>query len=273
MKNFFYLTMLSIVILATSCSKVEDQLNDASYLNGVSSSIETISLPTTVTNLVADQYPGFAISSTEASNTAGKYNYNVNIENANETVTVSFDNSWSNAISDRGGKGGPDGGKGGPGGKGFHPKDSTRTPVKLADLCQGAKDYVATNYVGYEIKKALKRDSSGVITFIVLVEKDTLHVALIFDANCNFVSIAPLPIGHGNGGGHGKGKGHGTVVDLTTIPASVTSFLATSYTGFTISKAVYVDGKGTPRYIVEITDGTNKKVLVFDANWAFVKEL
>lgn len=265
MKKFFFLTMLSIVILATSCSKVEDQLNDASYLNGVTSSIETISLPTTVTNYVAEQYPGYAISTTDPSNTGGQYTYEVNIENASETITISFDNDWSGAINDRGGKGGKNGG-----GKGKHPKDSTRTPVLLADLCQGAKDYVAANYPGYVIEKALKRDSLGTITFIVLAELDTTHVALVFDANCNFLSIAPLPVGHGKGGGKGK---HGTVVDLTTIPAVATDYLAANYTGFTISKAVYVDGKGNPRYIVEITDGTNKKVLVFDTNWAFVKEL
>jgi uncharacterized membrane protein YkoI len=270
MKKVLYLTMLAIVILATSCSKVEDQLSDAAYLDGISSSIQTISLPTSVTDLVVQQYPNYAIVSTEMSNTGGKYRYHVNIESSTEQLTLTYDNQWGNLITERGHKG--QGGGNDPNGK-KHPKDSTRTPIKLEDLCQGAKDYAAANYAGYELKKALKRDSSGVITYIVLLVKaGTQPVALVFDADCNFIKVADLPFCHGKGG-HGKGHGKGTPVDITTIPTTVTDFLATTYSGFTISKAALIEGKGDARYVVEIVNGTEKKVLVFDKNWVFVKEL
>ena len=270
MKKVLYLTMFAIVILASSCSKVDDQLNDAAYLDGITSSIQTISLPKSVTDLVLQQYPNYAIVNTEMSNTGGKYRYHVNIENGSEQLSLTYDNQWGNLVTERGHKG-----PGGFNGKGDkkHPKDSTRTPIKLEDLCQGAKDYAAANYAGYELKKALKRDSAGVITYIVLLVKPgTQPVALVFDADCNFVKVAELPFCHGKGG-HGKGHGKGTPVDLTTIPTTVTDFLAASYSGFTISKAALIEGKGDQRYVVEIVSGTEKKVLLFDKNWVFVKEL
>lgn len=265
--------LLGLVAILSSCSKLDNQvdaLNDAAYLNDGSSSLSALTLPQSVSDNILSNYQSYEVTSVDATNENGSYTYNVALSRGADELNLTYSNSWNFQSSERGG-----GGKGK--GKGGNLPDSLKHKhgfFPIDSLCQSAKDYVTTNYAGYTIRKAIKRDSAGIVTYIVVARLDsTTVVALKFDANCNFVSTIDLPIdGKGHGKGH-KGGGKGTAVDLATIPTSVTDFLASNYTGFTISNAVYVEGKGTPRYIVKISDGTNTKVLVFDSNWAFVKEL
>ncbi|UFH55731.1 hypothetical protein [Spirosoma sp. KNUC1025] len=61
-----------------------------------------------------------------------------------------------------------------------------------------------------------------------------------------------------------------TTVDVSTLPAAVTSYISTNYAGATIKDA-RKDDQG--RYLVAITVSSVVKLLVFNADGTFVKEV
>jgi hypothetical protein len=184
--------------------------------------------------------------------------------------------------------------RGGDGSGGNHGgKVHKGTPVNLTDVPQAAKDYATTNYAAYTVASAGKRDSAGVITYhLFLVPKDaavttTGTVALIFDANWKFVKVATprqhaegsVAGGHGNKGKDGSTGKHGvkgvvTSIDLTTVPQAAKTIVAAQAAGYTIEGAVKEDRSGVITYIIRATKtGVHPALLVFDANWAFVKRI
>jgi hypothetical protein len=166
------------------------------------------------------------------------------------------------------------------------------TPVNLTDVPQSAKDYATKNYATYDIKSAGKRDSAGVVTYHLFLVPKTASatatpVALVFDAKWVFVKVATprqrpegeVGGGHGNrGDGHNDGKkgikGVVTSIALTDIPAAAKTTAGTEAAGFTIEGAVKEDRNGVITYIVRTTKtGAKPILLVFDANWKFVKRI
>jgi hypothetical protein len=65
---------------------------------------------------------------------------------------------------------------------------ATRTPVTVADLPKAIQDDLAKTWAGYTAKNAYKVDRESVITYKVLVAKDTIQMALNYDAAGKFVS-------------------------------------------------------------------------------------
>ncbi|MCB0517736.1 MAG: PepSY-like domain-containing protein [Lewinellaceae bacterium] len=162
--------------------------------------------------------------------------------------------------------------RGGPGFRCMH-GDS----VDVATLPQGITDYVAANYSGETIVKAVAKPNGG---FAVELSGGAI---LLFKADGTFFrecGDGPEPGGgHGGPGGHHgghHGPGHGPgpnggcavgdTIDIATLPAGVTDYVTANYNGETIVVAVV---KPTGKFGVELSNGI---VLLFKPDGTFIKE-
>ncbi len=78
------------------------------------------------------------------------------------------------------------------------PSNSTRTPLKVADLPKAVQDDLAKSYAGYTTRDAFKLDKNNTITYKVIIEKDTNRFSLVYDNNGKFLnskSISQKPFG------------------------------------------------------------------------------
>ena len=131
------------------------------------------------------------------------------------------------------------------------------TSVDIATLPATITTYINTNYAGSTIKFAGK-DEKG--QYVVGVSLNSVETGLLFDANGAFVQA----LTH-----YGK-KAKLTEVDITTLPASVGTYVTANYAGYTIKKA----GKDTDgNLLVGIKNDTTHKVLKFDSAGVFKEEL
>jgi hypothetical protein len=158
-------------------------------------------------------------------------------------------------------------------------------PIKVTEVGQAAKDYITKNYAGYTTLMASKRDSAGVVTYGVVVGKQTTPptppVVLIFDANWKFVKVAPAPRPENDPKKDPKNdpknevKPVVTSIALTDIPKAATDYAAANVAGYVVQGAVkMVDGKGVASYtLLMAKTGARPVALLFDANWKFVKRL
>ncbi len=156
--------------------------------------------------------------------------------------------------------------------RGQAPGDTTQkrpplTEMDIAALPASIADYITKTYAGATIKKAGK-DKEGNIH--VLIEKDAKPIGLLFNANGVFQKeLPPPPQEHGMQQGQ-DGPPQLTEVDLTTLPAAITDYIAKTYAGATIKKAGK-DEKGNYSLMIE-KDG-KPLGLLFDATGVFQKEL
>jgi len=70
-----------------------------------------------------------------------------------------------------------------------------RTSVLVADLQKDITDNIATDYVGYTIKEAVKVEENDVVTYEVVVVKETTTETLVYDNAGKFLKkLLPLPV-------------------------------------------------------------------------------
>ncbi len=69
-----------------------------------------------------------------------------------------------------------------------------RTTVLVADLQKAITDNIAKDYVGYTIKEATKVTTKDIVTYEVVVVKETVTETLEYDNDGKFVKkILPTP--------------------------------------------------------------------------------
>jgi len=69
-----------------------------------------------------------------------------------------------------------------------------RTNVLVADLQKTVTDNIAKDFVGYTIKEATKVTDNGIVTYEVVVVKETTTETLVYDKDGKFVKkILPVP--------------------------------------------------------------------------------
>lgn len=142
-------------------------------------------------------------------------------------------------------------------------RDSSCRKIRIDSLMPAITDYIALNYPGASIKRAGTGRDGKFVIIIQLADKSLKM--LLFDANGNFVQELSPKI-HRK---HGPGK-HLTEVDITSLLADITNYIDTNYAGSTIERAgITVDGK----FVIALTYNGNRKLLLFDANGNFIKEL
>ena len=130
-------------------------------------------------------------------------------------------------------------------------------PIDITALATSITSYINTNYAGAIIKFAGKDDKGQTV---VGFEANGVRTGLLFDANGAFVQKLEKF----------AEKSKLTEVAVTTLPASITAYVASKYAGFSIKRAG-IDADGN--YLVGLDNGTNHKVLKFDAKGNFVTEL
>ncbi len=150
---------------------------------------------------------------------------------------------------------------------GFHCR-SNITKIAAADLPAAVTSAISASYTGATVDYAAKDDTGN---FLVAITQNSARKTLLFNADGTFNK--ELALGHKQGGhGHsGFGRGSLSQVAITDLPATITSYIATTYAGSTINVA----GKDATRgYIVMITltDGT-RKALLFNTDGTFAQEV
>lgn len=69
-----------------------------------------------------------------------------------------------------------------------------RTPVMVADLQKTITDNIAKDYVGFTVKEATSVTTKGVVTYEVVVVKETVTETLVYDSTGKFVKKLPPPL-------------------------------------------------------------------------------
>ena len=132
------------------------------------------------------------------------------------------------------------------------------TSIDITALSATITSYINTNYAGATIRFAGTDDKGQ--TVVGLTDINAARVGLLFDTNGAFVQKLEK---------FGE-KSKLTEVAVTALPASITSYITTNYAGFTIKRAgTNADGN----YIVGLDNGTDHKVVKFDATGKFVEEM
>jgi len=73
-------------------------------------------------------------------------------------------------------------------------EEPLRAVVLVADLQKTITDNIAKDYVGYTIKEATKVTEKGIVTYEVVVVKETTTETLVYDNDGKFVKkLPPLP--------------------------------------------------------------------------------
>lgn len=132
--------------------------------------------------------------------------------------------------------------------------------INVDSLPAGILDYINANYPdSLDIHRAFLTDEGN---YIVILSN---HVAVVFDANGNFVEEITLP----SGGGHGGPGGHnGTHIPVDSLSATITDYITANYPdSLEIHKAVLLPDGNTLVIL------SNHIGVVFDANGNFVEEI
>lgn len=113
--------------------------------------------------------------------------------------------------------------------------------------------YITANYAADTLVKAFKnRDSS----YILLSKSNSLY-APIFDGSGSFVKRTQLPSWSGNC----------SAIEQSALPATVLSYLNTTYPNYTFKKAFSISANGTAKgYVVMIDANNTKYVVEFDTS-------
>lgn len=131
------------------------------------------------------------------------------------------------------------------------------TSIEITALAASITTYINTNYAGATIKFAGKDDKGQTV---VGLELNSVRTGLLFDANGAFVQKLEK---------FGQ-KSKLNKVEVSALPATITSYVTANYATFTIKRAG-TDADGN--YIVGIKNDTDHKVLKFDATGKFVEEM
>jgi len=132
------------------------------------------------------------------------------------------------------------------------------TEVATADLPVAVTDYINANYAGSEIKYAAKDQSGKIVVALTLT--DGTAKGLLFNADGTFKEELAQ---HAH-------KAKLTKVEISTLPASVTSYITSNYANADIKLAATNDAG---EYFVAITVDNSVKILLFNADGTFSKEL
>lgn len=131
------------------------------------------------------------------------------------------------------------------------------TPIEVTALGTSITNYINANYAGATIKFAGKDDKGQTV---VGLDLNNVRTGLLFDAKGAFVQKLEK---------FGE-RSKLTEVAVTALPTSISSYVTSKYAGFAIKRA----GKDADgNYIVGLDNGTDHKVLKFDAKGNFVEEM
>lgn len=66
---------------------------------------------------------------------------------------------------------------------------SVKTTIKVVDLQKAITDKIAKEYAGFTIKKAQSVEKNNIVTYHVVIVKDTIKETLVYDKDGKFVKM------------------------------------------------------------------------------------
>ena len=129
---------------------------------------------------------------------------------------------------------------------------------KISALPAAITQYFAANYAQDTLKNAWKVKNGN----IIVISKNGSYFGSAFTAAGVFVKRAALTVM----------PGKGTPVATANLPATITSYLTSTYPNYVLDKAFSHSENGTLKgYLVIIDANLTKYAVVFDASGNFVK--
>lgn len=127
-------------------------------------------------------------------------------------------------------------------------RNQRKTKIDFSALSSTIVNYLDANYNGYTAKGAVQiTDANGtVIGYIAIITLNDKPIAIKFDANGNFIKVLELRQGidifnnrkfHLGGCFDGRDGKHRDSIAITNLPASIVTYITTTFTTDTIVKA------------------------------------
>jgi hypothetical protein len=142
----------------------------------------------------------------------------------------------------------------------------TATAIDEATLPAIALDYLTATYPGYTLIHAgEKKDSAGVTKgFVADIKYNDLYYHLHFDATGQFLTVTEKK---------GKHNGKGVKVAQADLPATIKTYLETTYPAYVFDDAISFTVDGVVKgYGVRITTADGKEIgLMFDGAGVFLR--
>ena len=215
-------------------------------------------LPQAALTYLSTTYPGYTfVQGVQGTDRAGATFFAAVIEQNGTRYHLHFDAAGA-VLPGRECKGGP--------GRG----EANETTITQDKLPQTILDYLTTTYAGYLFVGAQQAaDSAGVVLYYeVGITQNDKAIRLNFDATGKL-----LERGKGGPGGHGpggSGKPMGVSITADQLPPATTTYLTTTYVGYTFKRAEQVTTRdGATLYAVAITQNDTTYFLLFNADGTF----
>ena len=204
--------------------------------------IDVATLPAAITSAISASYAGATINYAATDDTG---NFLVAITQNSERLTLLFnaDGTFNRALSFRGRRGG------------FGRNRDSLTQVAITALPAAIVSYITTNYAGATVNTAAIDASRG---YVVMITLNDQRKALLFNLDGTFAQEVTRGI-----------KGNYSVVDASTLPAAVTTYITTNYAGSTI-RLVGKNSTGQFKVYVQLATGQIVE-LSFAADGTFVQ--
>ncbi len=235
--------------VTTPVTEAQVVVSNKGIVKEVAVKIAKADLPAAVITYIDSNFPGATFEHASKKTKGDKLGFRVELIFNKEHYSIFFDETGAflNQVTGLQGK---------PGKKGPAP---AATEIALADL--PAPVQAALN--GMTFKRAiLTKDQNGVAVYHIHVDKAGVLLSLDLDANGTVLKSKEVSQ---------KGANF-TKIDLTTLPAGLTSFLNTNAAGFTVDYAVAIKKDSViVEYHIGVTIGTAKKEFHLDANFQLLK--
>lgn len=210
--------------------------------------IDVSALPATITGFISTSYTGATVDYA-AKDDSGNFLVAITQNDQRKVLLFNADGTFNRELSLRG--------RGHGGGKGRGRDRDSLATVDVASLPAAITSYINTNYAGATINKAALDATRG---YLVQVTLNGDRKTLLFNTDGTFAQEVT----------RGAGRDY-TTIDVSTLPAAVTSYVSTNYAGATITKAG-TSSTGQFKVVVQPTSGRPVELL-FAADGTFVQVL
>lgn len=133
------------------------------------------------------------------------------------------------------------------------------TPIPTTDVPQSVIVAIATAFPGYTITKVERDTERNVVVYEIHINNGTMKKTLYYDSNWKLLATY-IGNDHHTGGDH-----RDSTIAIASLPQAVKDSITRFYAGYTITKAEQELKNGVITYEVQITNGTLKMTLVYDA--------
>lgn len=138
-----------------------------------------------------------------------------------------------------------------------HHHSDKHNRIAVSSLSSSITTYISTTYPDSKIVTAFKEQDGSIDVFVVTADNAKLN--LNFTSDGTFVSVSTIDSFH---------FGRHTILAIADIPADITTYITTNYTGATVN-AAHIEPDGTYEIFITTADSVKMK-LTFSATYEFI---